>query len=109
MQEAVTGFLSARFPVVRRSWPWSWKWIILPAQMNRRALNKAWVIKWNRARSWRPSPRAAIITPSWLNVDRAMIFLRSVSIVAAIPAINIVMVAINRRSELNQGVVAKKL
>lgn len=34
--------------------------------------------------------RVAAITPNWLRVDRAMIFLRSHSTMAAIPAISIV-------------------
>lgn len=41
--------------------------------------------------------RLAIITPSWLKVERAMIFLRSHSTKATDPAINIVRVA-ERRS-----------
>ena len=35
-----------------------------------------------------------IITPSWLKVDNAIIFFISVSEIAAIPAINIVDIAI---------------
>lgn len=61
-----------------------------PAHINRRALNSAWVIRWNRARLGSPMPSLAIITPSWLKVDRAMIFFISHSVIAAIPAINIV-------------------
>lgn len=43
------------------------------------------------------------MTPSWLRVDRAMIFLRSHSTIAAIPAINIVHDAINKRAGENRG------
>lgn len=77
--------------------------------MNKRALNNACVIKWNNARSWSPRPRDAIITPSCLKVERAMIFFKSVSIEAAIPAINIVMVDMSNRKGLNQSARIKKL
>ena len=74
--------------------------MILPAHINKRALNKACVIKWNRAKLGRLSPRLAIITPSWLSVERAIIFFISDSIIAAIPAMNMVRLAVRRRREL---------
>lgn len=46
----------------------------------------------------------AIINPNWLKVDRAMIFLRSDSTIAAVLAINIVVVASIRRAAFNCGV-----
>jgi hypothetical protein len=61
--------------------------------MKRRALNKAWVIKWKKVKRGRPMAKVEIITPSWLRVDSAMIFLRSHSTMAAIPAINMVIEA----------------
>lgn len=51
------------------------------------------MIRWKKARLGEPSPRLAIITPSWLSVDRAIIFFKSHSAKAAIPAINIVIEA----------------
>lgn len=39
-------------------------------------------------------PRLNIITPNWLNVERATIFLKSHSVLALKPAINVVDVAI---------------
>lgn len=51
----------------------------------------------------RPSARVAIITPNWLRVDRAIIFLRSHSTTADMPAINIVEDAIRRRSGWKRG------
>lgn len=67
----------------------------MPAHTNNRALNSAWVIRWKSARWGRPRAIAIIITPSWLKVDKAMIFLRSHSTIAASPAINMVKVADN--------------
>lgn len=61
----------------------------------------AWVIRWKKARFGRFSLMLAIITPSCLRVDRAMIFFRSVSTMALMPAMNIVMVEIIRRVRLN--------
>lgn len=84
---------------------WEKWWIIDPAQINRSALNRAWVIKWKNARAGRPSPRVDSITPSWLSVDRAIIFLRSYSIRADSPAINMVRDAISRRDGRNSGLV----
>lgn len=51
----------------------------------------------------RPRPRVASITPSWLRVDRAMIFLRSHSTMADRPAISIVSEEMKRRLGRNEG------
>lgn len=75
-----------------------------PAQMKRRALNMAWVMRWNRARFGRFRPRLAIITPSCLKVDRAMIFFMSDSSMADKPAINMVRDAIRSMNGLKRGV-----
>ena len=50
------------------------------------------MIKWKKASMGKPRAILDIITPSWLNVDRAIIFFISVSTIAAIPAIVIVRV-----------------
>lgn len=68
----------------------------MPAQIKRSALNSAWVIKWNKASFGICIPSLAIITPNWLNVERAMIFFISDSIIAERPAINIVREATKR-------------
>ena len=62
--------------------------------MNRRALNSAWVIRWKNARVGSPRPMVDSITPSWLRVDRAIIFLRSNSASADMPAMSIVKEAV---------------
>lgn len=46
-----------------------------------------------------PSPSLVIITPSCLRVDNAIIFFMSHSVVALIPAINIVEIAEKRRTK----------
>ena len=71
--------------------------------MNRRALNIACVSKWKNARSGKFRPIEAIIIPNCLRVERAIIFLRSHSIMATEPAINMVVVEIIRIDLLNKG------
>lgn len=51
--------------------------------------------------------RVEIITPNWLRVERAIIFLRSHSTMAAIPAISMVIEDIYRRDGWNMGVVLR--
>lgn len=68
-------------------------WIKDPAQINSKALNIAWVIRWKNAKLGKYSPILAIMIPNWLRVDKAIIFFISDSYIAAIPAINIVNVA----------------
>lgn len=75
----------------------------MPAHTNRRALNKACVIKWNKAMLGSPIPSLPIITPSWLNVESAIIFFRSGSTVAARPAMSIVKQAMVVRRVLKLG------
>lgn len=58
----------------------------MPTQMNSKALNIAWVSKWKRVSSGLCRPRAMNIRPNWLKVDKATIFFRSVSTIAATPA-----------------------
>lgn len=77
--------------------------MIVPAQINKRALNKAWVIKWKNAKVGRPTPKVNIITPNCLRVDRAIIFFISHSAIALAPAINMVKVASIVRIILNCG------
>lgn len=64
--------------------------IIVPAQRNISALNIAWVTKWKNVKRGRLKARLIIITPSWLKVDKAIIFFMSFSISAAILAMKMV-------------------
>lgn len=69
--------------------------------MNKSDLNMAWVNMWKYARFTSPNPSLVIMTPSWLRVDKAIIFFMSCSVVALKPAISIVDTAVNRRILLN--------
>lgn len=62
------------------------------------------MIKWKKAKFGRFRAMVEIITPSWLRVDSAIIFFRSHSTIAAIPAINIVQDAIISRKGENRGI-----
>lgn len=80
------------FPIRRISWLLVSKWIIVPAQIKSKALNKACVIKWKNAIKGWDKPKAIIIIPSWLSVERAMIFFKSFSDLADVLAIKHVIV-----------------
>ena len=60
-------------------------------------LNKAWVNKWKKANPANPKDMILIIKPNCLKVDKAMIFFKSNSKLAPIPAINIVNLEINNK------------
>ena len=100
---------SDRFPIHRKSWAWLWVLIKFPAQINSNALNSAWITMWINVICGNPSPILVIIIPSWLSVDKAIIFFMSHSVVALIPAIVIVDTATNNiillkiGSELKNG------
>lgn len=61
----------------------------------------ACVRRWNMANFGKPKPILAIITPNWLKVESAIIFFKSHSVIADIPAINIVKEATINRDGLN--------
>lgn len=69
--------------------------------MNSNALNKAWVNIWKKASLGAFKPILVIIIPSWLRVDRAIIFFMSHSVVALRPAISMVQTAIISITVLN--------
>ena len=71
--------------------------------MKRSALKRAWVKRWNKASFGKCRPIVAIITPSWLSVDKAMIFFKSVSLRAAVLAKNIVREPVRRSRVLKRG------
>lgn len=75
--------------------------ISLPAEMNSRALKRAWIAMWMNAISGRFSPSLVIIIPSCLSVDSAIIFFMSHSVIAENLAISIVETPINRIVLLN--------
>lgn len=51
--------------------------MIRPEHRNSMALKNAWVEMWRKASWGRSSPIVTIIRPSWLEVEKAMIFLIS--------------------------------
>lgn len=71
-------------------------WMIIPAHKNNNALNKAWVYKWKRDNWTMFIPKLIIMTPNCLSVDKAIIFFKSFSKFAAIPAISRVNTETNR-------------
>lgn len=71
-------------------------------------MNRAWVRRWNIVIEGRFKARDIIITPSWLKVDKAIIFFRSISSIAVIPAISIVRVAVIKSILLKIGAVLRE-
>ena len=63
--------------IFRMSCSFCMLWIMEPEHRNNVDLNVACVIMWNMARSGLLIPIAIIIRPSWLEVEKAMIFLMS--------------------------------
>lgn len=86
----VRGIFFTKAPKSRKSWLLVWAWITDPAQMNKSALNIAWVIRWKKVNIGACIAKLSIITPNCLKVESAMIFFMSFSTMAANPAINVV-------------------
>lgn len=86
----INGILKLIILIKRISWWLKKLWIIIPEHKNRSDLNIAWVIKWKKARFFCWNEIDNIINPNCLNVDKAIIFLKSNSYKALEPAINIV-------------------
>ena len=81
---------------------------MVPAQINKRALNIAWVIRWKKVNKGAFNPRLIIIMPSWLSVERAIIFFISFSTRAARPAMVVVRVAIISKRFKLKGLVIRR-
>lgn len=73
-QEVVTGSIFCRPPIFRMSCSLFRLWIMDPEHRNSMALKKAWVEMCKNASCGRFSPMVTIISPSWLDVEKAMIF-----------------------------------
>lgn len=76
-QEVVVGRVFCRPPILRISCSPLRLWMIRPEHMNNMALKKACVEMWRKANWGRSSPMVTIMRPSWLEVEKAMIFLIS--------------------------------
>lgn len=90
-QEAVNGMVFDRLPIFRMSCSSDRLWIIAPEHMNSMALKKACVQMWRKARWGWLMPRVTIIRPSWLDVEKAIIFLISFWVRAQIAVNRVVM------------------
>lgn len=76
-QEVVVGSIFCSPPIFRMSCSPLRLWMMEPEHRNSIALKKAWVEMCRKASSGRLSPMVTIIRPSWLEVEKAMIFLMS--------------------------------
>lgn len=72
-------------------------WMIEPEHRNSIALKNAWVQMWRNARCGWFSPIVTIISPSWLDVEKATIFLMSFCVMAQI-AVKRVVIAPRHRA-----------
>lgn len=77
MQEEVNGVRWCIPPIFRMSCSSFKLWIIDPEQRKSIALKKAWVQIWRNASWGWFKPIVTIISPSWLDVENATIFLMS--------------------------------
>lgn len=85
-QVVVVGSIFCRPPILRMSCSPLRAWMIDPEQRNSMALKKAWVEMCRKASCGRFSPMVTIINPSWLDVEKAMIFLMSFCVRAQVAA-----------------------
>lgn len=82
----VVGSVFCRPPIFRMSCSPFRLWMIDPEHRNSMALKKACVEMWRKASCGRFSPIVTIIRPSWLDVEKAMIFLMSFCVRAHVAA-----------------------
>lgn len=80
------GIVFFRFPIFRMSCSLFRLWIIDPAHRNSIALKKACVRMCRNVSSGCLSPIVVIISPSWLEVEKAIIFFMSFWVMAQVAA-----------------------
>lgn len=85
-QEVVVGSIFCKPPIFRMSCSPPRLWMIDPEHRNSIALKKAWVEMCRKASCGRFSPMVTIISPSWLDVEKAIIFLMSFCVRAQVAA-----------------------
>lgn len=90
------GIVWNRPPIFRMSCSSLRLWIIDPEHKNNMALKNAWVQMWRNARWGWLMPIVTIISPNWLEVEKATIFLMSFWVRAQI-AVNRVVIAPRHR------------
>lgn len=103
IQEEVMGVRKNIPPIFRISCSLSKLWIITPEHINSIALKKAWVQMWRNANCGNPSPIVTIIKPSWLDVEKAMIFLISFCVRAQIAVNKVVSAPKHRQIVIARG------
>lgn len=91
-QEDVNGMVFDSPPIFRMSCSSFRLWIMDPAHINNMALKKAWVQMCRKAKWGWLIPKVTIMSPSWLDVENATIFLMSFWVSAQI-AVNRVVIA----------------
>lgn len=82
----VVGKIFCSDPIFRMSCSPLRLWMMEPEHRKSMALKKAWVEMWRKASWGRLSPIVTIIKPSWLDVEKAMIFLMSFCVRAHVAA-----------------------
>lgn len=95
--DEVMGRMCRSPPIFRMSCSLFRLWMIEPEHRNSIALKKAWVQICRNARCGWLRPMVTIISPSWLDVENATIFLMSFCVIAHI-AVNRVVVAPRHRA-----------
>lgn len=84
--EVVVGIIFCSPPIFRISCSPFRLWMIEPEHRKSMALKKAWVEMCRKANSGRFRPIVTIISPSWLEVEKAIIFLMSFWVKAHVAA-----------------------
>lgn len=87
----MNGSVLYRPPIFRMSCSSFRLWIIDPEHKNSMALKNAWVQMWRNARCGWLMPTVTIMSPSWLDVEKATIFLMSFWVRAQMAVNSVVM------------------
>lgn len=95
--EVVVGSVFCKPPIFRMSCSPFRLWMIDPEHRNSIALKNAWVEMCRNASWGRFNPIVTIISPNWLDVEKAMIFLISFWVRAHMAANNVDRAPIHRQ------------
>jgi len=107
MHEVVVGNKFCIPPIFRMSCSSFKEWIIDPAHKNNMALKNAWVQMCKKASCGWLRPIVTIISPSWLDVENAMIFLMSLCVRAQVAVNSVVSPPRQRHVVKAVGLVAR--
>lgn len=106
--EEVRGVRWCMPPIFRMSCSSFRLWIIAPEQRKSIALKKAWVQMWRKASWGWFSPMVTIINPSWLEVEKATIFLMSFWVRAQVAVKRVVKAPRHRQSVRADGLFSRR-